>query len=155
MRPTRRVVSWSTALLPALLGGCYTYAPLPELQPEPQTQVALVLSDEGRLGARPVMGAGIWRVEGALVGSTDSEYTLRVAGITDIRGRASRWSGENVSLRRTWVSNAYERRFSKPRTYGLIGALAAGFVAFATSRHLFGGGGTDVQTGGGGGGSQQ
>ncbi|HEY6159101.1 MAG TPA: hypothetical protein VIV88_16760 [Gemmatimonadales bacterium] len=142
------------ALLSVLVAGCYTYAPLPTLNPVPQSQVALVLSDVGRVGAGAVIGPGIARVEGAVIGSSDSEYTLRVAGVTDIRGRESRWSGESVSLRRTWVGNAYERRLSKPRTYLLVGAFTAGFVTFAATRHLFGGGSL-AESGGGGGGNQQ
>src|SRR2546430_8408960 len=46
---------------------------------------ALTLSDQGRVGAGPTMGAGVARVEGALIGSTDSDFTLRVAAITDLR----------------------------------------------------------------------
>jgi hypothetical protein len=149
-----RLASWGSALLPALVAGCYTYAPLPTLEPVPETRVALVLSDAGRVGAGTSMGAGIARVEGALIGSTDSEYTLRIAGVTDIRGRESRWSGEQVSLRRTWVGNAYERRFSKPRTYLLVGALTAGFATFVVTRHLFGIG-SPGQSSGGGGGNQE
>ena len=149
-----RLRSWGSALLPALVAGCYTYAPLPTLEPVPDTQVALVLSDVGRVGAGASMGPGIARVEGALIGSTDSEYTLRIAGVTDIRGRESRWSGEQVSLRRTWVGNAYERRFSKPRTYLLVGALTAGVATFVVTRHLFGIGSLGSSSGGGTGNQQ-
>lgn len=153
MRPYRIVRA--AVLLPAL-AGCYTYSPLPSLDPTPHKAVALVLSDEGRVGAGRLMGSGIARVEGALIGSTDSDYTLRIAGVTDIRGRQSRWSGETVSFRRAWVGNAYERRFSKSRTYVLVGALTAGFAAFAATRDLFGGGGPLVEPpGGGGSGGQQ
>ncbi|HXL54064.1 MAG TPA: hypothetical protein VN945_13110 [Gemmatimonadales bacterium] len=149
-----RLCSWGSALLPALVAGCYTYAPLSTVEPVPETQLALVLSDVGRVGAGTSMGPGIARVEGALIGSTDSEYTLRIAGVTDIRGRESRWSGEQVSLRRTWVGNAYERRFSKPRTYLLVGALTAGLATFVVTRHLFGIGSL-AESSGGGGGNQQ
>src|SRR5436309_2462161 len=119
-----------------------------------QASVALTLSDQGRVGAGPTMGAGVARVEGALIGSTDSDFTLQVAAITDLRGRQTRWSGETVTLQRAWVGNAYERRFSRSRTYVLVGALAAGFVSFAVTRHWFGGGPLTDNPGGGGG-SQQ
>src|SRR2546427_23814 len=113
------------ALLSALLAGCYTYRPLeaPPPPPLPSPRVALVLSDQGRVGAGPTVGSGIVRVEGSLVDATDTDYTLRVAEVTDIRGAQSRWSGEQVRLQRSYVANAYERRFSKPRTYLLVGAL--------------------------------
>ena len=143
------------ALVPIVLAACYSYTPLPNLAPTPQTSVALTLSDQGRVGAGPTMGAGVARVEGALIGSTDSDLTLRVAAITDLKGRQSRWSGETVTLQRAWVGNAYERRFSRSRTYVLVSALAAGFVTFAVTRHWFGGGPLTENPGGGGGGSQQ
>ena len=142
------------ALLPVLAAGCYNYAPLPALNPVPRSQVALVLSDMGRVGAGPVIGPGIARIEGAVIGSTESDYILRVAGVTDIRGRQSRWSGESVTLQRAWVGNAYERRFSKPRTYLLVGALTAGFAAFVATRHLFGSGALAGSSSGGGGNQQ-
>ena len=149
IRVTRRLPLLGAA---GLLAGCYTYTPLQTPDPAPQQRVALVLTDQGRVGAGPLIGSGVARVDGALIGSTDSDYTLQVAGITDIRGAMSRWSGETITLRRSWVGNAYERRFSKPRTYLLAGALTAGFVAFAASRHLFGiGGGVENQPPGGGG----
>lgn len=151
-----RALPRSLGLVCVLLAGCYSYTPLQTLEPVPQARVALVLSDQGRVGAGPNIGAGVARVEGALVGSTDSDYTLRVAEVTDIRGAQSRWTGETVTLRRTWVGNAYERRFSRSRTYALVGALSAGFVTFAVSRHLFGIGGpfSENNPPGGGGGQQ-
>src|SRR5438093_946538 len=86
---------WSeVSLLPFLLAGCYTYTPLQTLEPVPQARVALVLSDQGRVGAGPNIGSGVARVEGALVGLSDSDLTLRVAQVTDIRGAQSRWTGE-------------------------------------------------------------
>lgn len=145
---------WGAAPLLGVVAGCYAYAPLPTLEPMPETRVALVLSDVGRVGAGSDMGPGVARIEGALVRSTDSDYTLRVTGVTDIRGRESRWSGESYSVRRAWVGNAYERRFSKPRTYLLVGALTAGVATFVATRHLLGIGG-GAESSGGGGGSQQ
>jgi hypothetical protein len=151
----RSPVRSSAAFLAALLAGCYVYTPIQTPAPAPQDRVALVLTDQGRVGAGATMGAGLARVEGKLIGSTDSDYTLRVAEVVDIRGAVSRWSEETVTLQRGWVSNAYERRLSKSRTYLLAGALAAGFVAFVASRTLFGSGGPVVENPPGGGGGQQ
>ena len=153
-RSVRRSVG--VGVVPVALAACYSYTPLQTLEPVPQSRVSLVLSDQGRVGAGPAIGSGVARVEGALIGSTDSDYTLRVLGVTDIRGAQTRWSGETVRLQRTWVGNAYERRLSKPRTYLLVGAITAGFVTFAVTRQLFGGGGALIQNppGGGGGGQQ-
>ncbi|HKW42032.1 MAG TPA: hypothetical protein VJN39_12350 [Gemmatimonadales bacterium] len=150
----RRLPRWGATPLVGLVAACYSYTPLPTLEPVPETRVALVLSDVGRVGAGPEMGPGVARIEGAVVGSTDSEYTLRITGVTDIRGHENRWSGESFSVRRTWVGNAYERRFSKSRTYLLVGFLTVGVATFAATRHLFGIG-SSTETPGSGGGSQQ
>lgn len=155
MKSSRRFRRWSSALLLPLSAACYTYTPLPSLAPVPDTHVALVLTDLGRVGAGPSMGAGVAKIEGALVGSTDSEYTLRITDVTDVRGRESRWNGERLSVRRAWVDNAYEKRFSKPRTYLLVGALTVGAATFIATRHLLGGGSAIQPPGGGGGGSNQ
>src|ERR1041384_1748633 len=58
MRWTRRVSSPPAALLSVLVAGCYTYAPLPTLNPVPHSQAALVLSDVGRVGAGAGVGGG-------------------------------------------------------------------------------------------------
>jgi len=144
-------VTVSAAALTLVVAGCYTYTPLEAPSPAPQERVALVLTDQGRVGAGPTMGAGLARVEGMLIGSTDSDYTLRVAEVIDIRGAVSRWSAETVTLQRSWVGNAYERRLSKSRTYLLASALTVGVVAFIASRTLFGSSGPFVENPPGGG----
>ncbi len=141
-------------LVAVLHVGCYTYTSL-ETRPAPQTRVALVLSDEGRVGARTTLGAGVARVEGAVVDATDTDYTVRVAEVTDIRGGRTNWTGETVQVQRSFVASAFERRFSKSRTSLLIGAFTAGLVAFAATRDLFGGGGPLIENPGGGGGGEQ
>src|SRR6266536_608299 len=78
-RVNRRATLFWLGVSPILAAGCYTYAPLHTPEPLPETRVALVLSDQGRVGAGPNIGSRVARVEGALVGSTEREYTLRVA----------------------------------------------------------------------------
>src|SRR5437879_2467770 len=108
------------ALVSNMVAGCYMYTPLPTLVPTPQTSVALTLSDQGRVGAGPTIGAGVARVEGAVIGSTDSDFTLRVAAITDLSGRQSRRSGETVTLQRAWVGKAKARRISVLLLYVIV-----------------------------------
>jgi hypothetical protein len=151
----RAALACGLGLTSMVAAGCYTYTPLQTLEPVPDTRVALVLSDQGRVGAGPNIGSSVARVEGALVASSETEYTLRVAAVTDIRGALSRWTGETVTLRRTWVGDAYERRLSKSRTGLLVGALTAGFVAFIATRTLAIGGGPLEELPPGGGGGEQ
>ena len=116
-RSLRRSVG--AGVVPVALAACYSYTPLQTLEPVPQSRVSLVLSDQGRVGAGPAIGTGVARVEGALIGSTDSDYTLRVVGVTDIRGAQTRWSGEAGRARRA-------ARGSSPRPRAATSPSAAG-----------------------------
>src|SRR5439155_939935 len=95
-RSLRRSVG--AGVVPVALAACYSYTPLQTLEPVLQSRVSLVLSDQGRVGAGPAIGPGRARAGGALIGSTDSDHTLRVAGVTVIRGAQTRWSGETIRL---------------------------------------------------------
>src|SRR3989442_8117430 len=79
---TRRAVRLSLGrlgarLVPVLLAGCYSYTPLATVAPTPGLRLSLALTDQGRVGVAPVMGAGLDRVEGTLVRVTDSSYVVR------------------------------------------------------------------------------
>src|SRR5256885_15623340 len=99
--PGRRVLNARTLIcraavvLPSLLAGCYTYAPL-ATRPAPEMQLSLVLSDVGRVGASAMLGSGLDRVDGILGGATDTTYAMRVFGVRDIRGVQTKWGGEAV-----------------------------------------------------------
>jgi len=143
----------AVALLPLALAGigCYTYAPLATPDPAPGTKVALVLSDQGRVGMGPSVGQGAARVEGAVVGSSDTAYVLSVSDVYGINGRRSPWTGEMVQVQRAYVANSLQRRFSRGRTLTVAGGAAAAVVAFFLTRNLLGLGGgesTGVPPGG-------
>jgi hypothetical protein len=144
----------AAVFLPSLLAGCYTYAPL-ATGPAPEMQLSLVLSDVGRVGASATLGSGLDRVDGILMGTTDTTYAMRVFGVRDIRGVQTKWSGEAVILQRAWVANAYERHFSRGRTYLMTGIVTSAVAALIATRG-FGIVGPTLQNppGGGGGNSQ-
>jgi len=143
-------------LVPVVLAACYTYTPLATVAPTPGLRVSLALTDQGRVGVAPVMGAGLDRIEGTLVRVTDSSYVVQVASVTDVRGAVTKWVGETVTIERAWVANASERRFSRSRTYFAAGGFTAAVAAFIASRGLFGRGGPILWgSGGGDGGNNQ
>jgi hypothetical protein len=123
--------------------GCYTYAPVADVAPEPGRKFAFELNDGGRADLADNIGPSTTRVEGALLQLTDADYLVSVTGVIDDRGQVFRWSGESVHLPRMYVRNVRERRFSAPRTAASIGGVALGLVAFAVTRSLgvLGGGG--------------
>lgn len=142
----RRVTA---ALLPLALagGGCYTYTPLATPDPVPGTRVSLVLSDQGRVGMGPRIGQGVARVDGAIVGASDTAYVLSVSHILGINGNRNPWAGETVQVQRAYVANSLQRQFSRSRSFIVAGGAAAAVVAFILTRNLFGLGGGDASNG--------
>jgi hypothetical protein len=121
-----------------LVAACYSYTPLQTLPPPVGTQVALELSDQGRVDAAPQVGPYVARVEGALAQATDVTYVVQVSNVFDLLGRRTKWAGEAVPLPRSAVATTLEKRFSRPRTFVTIAGFAAAFVALVASRNLLG-----------------
>lgn len=113
----------------ALLAGCYVYTAPMAVQPALGRQYAFELTDHGRAALGTRIGPGIDRIEGVLVGLTDSTVDVRVARTVDIRGTVVPWGGEVVSLGRQYVGTVRERRFSAARTGIAVGGAVAGVAA--------------------------
>ena len=155
--PRGRHRAW-LALAPAvaLAGGCYVYTPLNPTQPEPGARLALDLNDEGRVAMATSVGPEVARVEGALVGSSGTEYVIQVSDVLGLGGTRTRWSGETVSVRQEHVKRIRERRFSGTRTAVVVGGAVAALVGVVLGVDLLGAGGGDSNSrGGGGGGDNQ
>jgi hypothetical protein len=112
--------------------------------PEANSRLAVVLSDEGRVGAAKQVGPQVARIEGRLVATADTGYVVAVSDVQGLFGARSRWAGETVSLRREHVAVMYERRFSRPRTIAALVGAAGALVALATATDIFGMGGSGV-----------
>lgn len=143
----RAVFSWLKGCALALgfvplLGGCYVYKPIATLEPAPGTNLSLVLNDEGRMQSTHQVGPYAMRIEGELVQATPDDFVLSVSDVTDIRGIHSKWTGESVSLPRSYVMMTYEKQFSRSKTVLLATAVAGGIVALIASRNLLGFGGS-------------
>jgi len=143
------------ALLATLAAGCYMYTPLETVTPRSDVEVALALTDLGRVEAGHALGPSVDRVEGRVALVSDTAYVLQVASVRDIRGVVTKWSGETVTVPRAWVGSAFTRRLSRSRTWLLAGAFTAGAAVFIASRALGIGGPTMPSGGGGGGGNNQ
>src|SRR5207247_69372 len=84
------------------------------------------LSDEGRMQSMRQVGPYAMRIEGELVQATSDDLVLAVSDVVDIRGTHSKWTGESVSLPRSFVSMTYQKQFSRSRTVLLATAVAGG-----------------------------
>lgn len=127
-----------------LMAGCYVYNPIATLQPAPPpgTNLSLLLNDEGRMQSAHQVGPYAMRIEGELVQATPDDLVLAVSDVTDIRGIHSKWTGESVSLPRSYVMMGYQKEFSRSKTVLLATAVAGGIVALIASRNLIGFGGS-------------
>jgi hypothetical protein len=136
-----RWLTVAIAFLP-VLAGCYTYTPIATLQPAPGTNLSLVLSDEGRMQSMRQVGPYAMRIEGELLQATPVDLVLAVSDVVDIRGIHSKWTGESISLPRSYVMMTYEKRFSTSKTVLLATAVAGGIAAIIAGRNLLGFGGS-------------
>ena len=134
------------AFLP-VVAGCYTYTPIATLQPAPGTNLSLVLSDEGRMQSMRQVGPYAMRIEGELLQATPVDLVLAVSDVVDIRGIHSKWTGESVSLPRSYVMTTYQKQFSRSKTVLLATAVAGGLAAIIAGRNLLGFGGHGGETG--------
>jgi hypothetical protein len=124
-----------------VLPGCYTTRPVYAGMPQPGMNVSLQISDEGRVALRDRVGPSVARVEGVLVRAPDTSYVLTVNDVIGIYGERTRWSGEQVGIRREYVGMVYERRFSPARTALFVGGVGAlGYLLFGRALPgIFGG----------------
>jgi hypothetical protein len=122
MRPVR-------ALSLFLLVSCYTYRPLATPAPVAGTAVDVELTDAGMRDLVDNVGAGITHVQGRVLLADSSGLDLSVSGVTNNRGRPTRWNGERLQLAQRYVGTIQERRLAAGGTGLLGGAVAAGLVA--------------------------
>lgn len=125
--------------------GCYSTRTL--VAPEPGATVLFDLNDRARVALGDRIGPSATRIEGEFTGRTDTTYSVRIASVRYLNGQENRWSGEPFTLSTSFVSQAWQRDFSRARTIGLAAAAAVGLVALIKGVNLVGGSGS----GGGGG----
>lgn len=137
-------------LAPGGLGACYTYKPVQT--PVPQQRVSLVLTDYGRVETSRQIGPETQRIEGSLLSADDTAYLLAIASVKPIGRDWVRWSGEQVSVRRDYVAQFYERRLHKGRTALVVLGSAYAALAIMVRFDILGFGRFDIPIIPGGGG---
>lgn len=108
-----------------LLAGCYVLQPVTSAGPEPGALVGMEVNDLGRLALGGQMGPEIQQIEGRLLSKSPEQYEVSVKSVKLIRGGNQIWNGERVTVKREYISQTFERQFSKSQTI----ALSAVFVA--------------------------
>jgi hypothetical protein len=139
------------SLLPNLLA-CHSYVPVrPDATTVQGTEVAVRVTDRGRVMLERQVGAGAQRLEGRLVSATDSTLSLALTSVRYVDNPATvRWTGETVTIARDVVVDVSERRLSRSRSW-LAGGIAALVVAALSTLAIegFGGGGGEEPPGNG------
>jgi hypothetical protein len=127
------------ALAALALSGCYSYVPLGSaVVPEPGDRIQVELNDAGRVGMEGELGPEAGKVEGTLVSASDTAVVMKVAQVWGEYGGLSRWEGEQVTFRTSYIRTMGRRRFSSTRTAILAATVGAGMVAFVAARDLLG-----------------
>ena len=127
------------ASVPAM-HGCYTYVPVDtSTSPPVGEQVAFEITDQGRNALADRLGPGVIRVEGSLTRAEPEQYVMRVWGLDQLRVGRVRWSGESVSIDRSFIAGVERRQLSAAKTW-LAAGVAAGVMYFAFTQDLIGGG---------------
>ena len=133
-----------------LLGGSYTYRPLPSVDaamPAIGTQVEARLTSAGAAALAPQVGPDIRYLQGRVLSVGAGGLTLAVTHAETVRRLGIEWKGEEVTLPREDLAGVEERKLSVGAT-ALVGGLVGGglVAAFALI------GGTGSASGGGVGG---
>lgn len=127
-------------LMLATLPGCYTMRPIAGPMPEAGAVVALDIGDAGRSALGGLIGPEVRRVEGRLLAQGADDYLLAVSSIKLLRGGEQVWRGEQVRIRKEYVTGSHLKQFSMGRSLTLGVGAVGGFAAFLATRSLLGGG---------------
>jgi hypothetical protein len=128
---------------------CYAYTPV-QTPPAPGAQIALEVTDEGRVALNDKIGPGVVRLEGTLAGVEGGELLVDAQAVRQVRGYISDLGGVRVRLPRQYITRIDERRFSQKKTFLVAGGIVAAVAAFFVTKG-FGGRGTPPEGSGGGG----
>lgn len=136
----RRLAAGLCTVALATQTACYTLQPMQEVVPVIGREVAVELSDRGRVLVGGQLGESVLQVVGRIVSSTDSAVTLSVTRTVLMQGSTVVWTGEQVAIPRSGVRGYRIRQFSRGRTVMLSVAVFAGLVLVGVGLTLVGGG---------------
>lgn len=128
---------------------CYAYAPV-RTPPPAGTQVALEVTDEGRVALNDKIGPGVVRLEGTLAGVEGDELLVDASAVQQVRGYISDLGGVRVRLPQRYVTRIDQRQLSRKRTLLVAGGIVAAVATFFIAKGFSGRSTPPENTGGGG-----
>jgi hypothetical protein len=122
---------------------CYSYVPLTGA-PVAGQELALGITDRGRVALNERVGPEIDELQGTLVAKTDSSFTLAMKRAVTLRRISTTWTGESLSVSSAFVGTVREKRLSRGRSWLVAGGATAAVVAFIATRTFLDG--SNVET---------
>jgi len=112
-----------------LCTACYSYVPV-RSTPTPGAQVALEVTDEGRVALNDKIGPGVVRLEGTLAGVEGDEILVDASAAKQIQGYISELGGVRVRLPQRYVTRMDQRQLSRSKTLLVVGGIVAVVATF-------------------------
>lgn len=106
---------------------CYTYVP-GRTMPVAGSEVAVVLTDRGRIALNDRVGPEMDELRGRLMSSSDSNVVISMTESVSLRGVSAKWTDEVLSLHREHFGSLRIKELSKGRTMVTAGAATAATV---------------------------
>ena len=116
-----------------LCTACYSYVPV-RSTPTPGTQVALEVTDEGRVALNDKIGPGVVRLEGTLAGVEGDEILVDANAAKQIQGYISELGGVRVRLPQRYVTRMDQRQLSRKKTLLIVGGIVAVVATFFATK---------------------
>ena len=119
--------------IPSLLvvSSCYRFTPVEGGVVARGQEVRLSLTDEGSVRMAPMIGPRIAAIDGRMLETADSAYTLAVTAVVGQGGRSMAWSNERLSVPRNALASVRTRTLDRRKSWiiaglGVVGAVALG-----------------------------
>ncbi len=118
------------ALLLLTLGACHSTRPMDRI-PGANDEARLRLSDMGAAMMAPVIGPGVTGLRGTIVAADSASVRMSVVAVVDREGLENRWLGEQVTVKREFITGYDQRDLNSFKTVLVVVGIGFGMYALA------------------------
>ncbi len=118
-------------LLLASLGACHSMSPMGGM-PVANDQARVRLTDIGAATMAPVVGPGVTGLRGTILSIDSATVRMSVIAVTDRDGLENRWLGEQVTVKREFITGFDQRELSYFKSSLVVLGIGAGMFALAS-----------------------
>lgn len=119
------------------VSGCYTLQPVTRQTLPAGMTISVNINDAARAALSAQMGPNISEIQGRLIQEDTAGFMLAVSEVRTFRGGTQVWSGEHVLIRKEFVNQANERKFSRRKT-AIVSVAVVGVLAILASQGIIG-----------------